>query len=724
MNGEALPALIAAGGGAALIAGIAAHEHRREVAMKASRLTYSLTFPVTSEPTSALAALRSLTGIGAAQELVAEVVASEDGIRHLLHLPEAVAGSVTDQLSAALPGIRLDAVTARHTGGVTAAARIAVANQALLRTSDPVHTTRAILEGLGALKEGERVSLRWALRPSITPTPPPARPRPTSVSMTQRVRDRALQARIGEPGFTCAGLVLARSPEVARARSLVSHIVAVLRSRAGLGRGLIIRRGSIRRQSVLPSTGRSRGWLSADELLPLLAWPLGPEPSSGVELGAARRLLVPRDLPREGRRVFLGRDAYGERAVALTAAAARHHMVVTGASGAGKSVLLARCILDDISGGYGGVVIDPKADLVADLLDRIPTAHTGRIAVLDPAMSGPLPGLDLLGVGDPDLRSDVVLGALGAIFKDSWGIRTDMYLRLGLRTLAALPQPVLTDWLRLFTEPGFRQRAIAHLQDPWLIGAWQSYEALSPAEQQQHVAAPMAKVIQLLSRPAVRGVLAQAQPKLDITRLLAERKWLLVNLAPGTLGESAARLLGAVLTYAVWTAVEARAALPASQRRPVFLYLDELQSLATLPFGIEYLFERARGLGCGVTVATQALGRLPDPLRQSLLANVGTLISFRMGHDEATRVARELPGLGPEDLQALRRYEVAARISRGDGGVSVVTGHSQPPTEPTGHARRIRTSSTELYGGTAAAFSNASTNSDDEPDLGRTRRSA
>ncbi len=699
MNGELVPAAIAAGGGGALLGAIALHEYRREAQMRASRETYSVIFPVATDPAAALAALRSVSGIGHHFELVVEVAANDDGIHHLLHLPSKVAGSVIYQLSAALPSVRCDLVEARSTGPVTATARIAVGMQALLRTDETVQASRTLLGGLAGLRDGERVSLRWALRPSTAPTPPERKTKSGATSFKARAEQRAWQARVAEPGFTCAGLVLVRAEHPARARELVAQVVAVLRSRSGAGQGLMIRRGSVRSTKVMPATGRSRGWLSAAELLPVLGWPLGSEPIHGVELGAARRLPAPRGLARDGRHLFLASDAYGERPVALTAEAAKHHVAVLGGTGVGKSTLLARGILDDLEHGYGGVVIDPKADLVAEVLDRVPKQHAERVVVLDPASGGPVPGLDLLGVGDPDLRADVVLGALGAIFHDSWGVRTDTYLRLGLRTLSELPHPVVTDWLRLFTDPGFRRAAVARLRDPLLVAAWQSYQALSTAEQNQHIAAPMSKVISLLSRPAVRAVLAQQRPKLDIAKLLAERKWLLVSLAPGTLGEPAARLLGAVLTYAVWTAVEGRSALPPAERQPVFLYLDELQSLSSLPFGLEYLFERARGLGCGVTVATQALGRLPDSVRQSLLGNVGTLVSFRLGYDEAARVARDLPGLDAGDVQALRRFEVAARISQGAGSaVAGVTGRTEPPPPTTGQANRIRTLSAQRFG--------------------------
>lgn len=697
MQSELIPALVAAGGGAAALGAIAARERAREKDMRTTRHAYSVVFPVGAKPSGAEAALGALAGIDYRLELVAEVTADEHGIRHLLHLPERVAASVTSQLTATLAGTRLDRIDPKSTGPVTAALRITVPVRALLRTEDPAAAGRALLGGINALRD-ERVSLRWAIRPALGASEIPDAA--SAISTRARIEQQALRARVGKPGFNVSGLLLVRAGDPARARQLVEHVAGVLRSRRGAANGLMMRRAQVRSGAVMPGTGRKRGWLSASELLPLLAWPLGDEAIPGVELGAARRMPVPRSLPRTGRTLFMGRDAYGDRLVVLSPEAARHHLAVVGPSGTGKSTLLASAILSDLAAGFAGVVIDPKADLVADVLDRVPPEHAERVVVLDPAATGPVPGLNLFGVGDPDLRADVVLGTLASIYRDSWGVRTDLYLALGLRTLAQRPDSVLTDWLLLFTDATFRHQAVSRLRDPLLVAAWASYEALSPAEQHQHVSAPMAKVTSLLSRPAVRAVLAQRQPKLDITRLLAERKWLLITLAPGTLGEPAARLLGAILTYAVWSAVEARSAVSEQQRRHVCLYVDELQSLSALPFGIEYLFERARGLNCGVTVATQALGRLPEQLRRSLLGNVGSLVAFRAGYEEATRLARELPGLNASDLQALRRFEVAGKIGTGVGaGVAVVTGTTLPLPEPTAQAARIRQLSAERYGG-------------------------
>jgi hypothetical protein len=126
-------------------------------------------------------------------------------------------------------------------------------------------------------------------------------------------------------------------------------------------------------------------------------------------------------------------------------------------------------------------------------------------------------------------------------------------------------------------------------------------------------------------------------------------------------------------------------------------------------------------------VATQALGRLPDSVRQALLANVGSLISFRLGYDEASRVARELPGLGTEDIQALGQFEVAARLSTGTGsGVATLTGQTQPLPPLTHQGDRIRARSAQQYGRelaeTDAALRQHQEADVDAAAVGRTRR--
>jgi hypothetical protein len=282
-----------------------------------------------------------------------------------------------------------------------------------------------------------------------------------------------------------------------------------------------------------------------------------------------------------------------------------------------------------------------------------------------------------------------------------WGIRSETYGRLAIRTLSEVPGSTLLDIGRLFADEPYRRAAVTRLSDDFLKSSWQNYEVLSPAAKVDVVQAPMARLMALLSRPKVRAVLASPEPKLDVARLFAERKFLFVSLAPGVLGE-AAPLIGSAVMFAVWSAIEARVTLRPKERNLINIYVDELATLTNgLPNSFELIAERARGLGAGLTVALQTLGRIPEPTRSALLGNAATFISWRAPAEEAAAIARQLPGLTPQDVQSLGRFEIAARVGTGTGSsVSVVTGRTEPLPPETHQAKAIRDRSARLYGST------------------------
>jgi Type IV secretory system Conjugative DNA transfer len=699
VNGDLTPAVIAAGGGSALMAGVWWHEHRQIEAMRASRVRLGLRFPIGLEPSAALAALDGLAGLPSWAELTAEVVATQGAIGFFVWVPPAAQASVSATLTGVIPSLRITEAPFSAVEAATLSAQLFIPTPSVFLADGAVASARTLLSGMVGLRSDEQLILRWALRPGSA-----RRWRePQNPSDRERETVRAWRRKIAAPGFAASGLVLVRSPKTSRARELLSHVENVLRGRRQVGGVRVTRGRGSRTLASQPRTTRTSGWLSTPELLALTGWPLGPDVAvSGVEVGAARTLPVPLHVPRRGRRICIGRDGAGvERPVALTADAARHHMGVVAPSGSGKSVLLARAILDDIENGFAGAVIDPKADLIETVLNHVKPEHADRVVVLDPADHRPIPGVAVLAGGDPDLRADVLTGALRSAFPTgAWGVRTDFYLRLAIRTLAEVPGATLADIGRLFFEEPFRRRAIGRLGDPFLASAWQSYSALSAGAQAERVQAPMARVTGLLTRPAVRAVLASPTPKLDVGRLFAERKWLLISLAPGAIGEPGAAIIGAALMYVIWSAIEARVALPPEKRHPIFLYVDELATLTGgLPFRFELLAERARGLGAGLTVAIQTLSRIPEPTRSAVLGNTMTFISFRAGAEEASQVARQLPGLSAADVMGLARFEVAARIGTGVGGaVSTITGRTEPLPPPTGQAEAIRDASAARYG--------------------------
>ncbi len=679
-----------------MLAGIAAHEYAQAETMRANRVRLSTRYPMNLEAAQVSAAWDGLAGgLPYTTELVAELVASEGSITHCLLVPEASRESVRASLTGVIPSLRISEASPSPSDASTLSLRLFVPTS-ILKTDNAVAASRSLLTGLAGLRRDETVVIRWALSPGSAPS----RRQVEEPTSRQREIARAWAAKTATKGLRVSGLVLIRAATKARARELASHVENVLRSRRGLTGGVraTYERGN-RTLAALPKVGRTSGWLSTAEMLPLLGV-LGSEAVPGVEVGSPE-ILATRRLARTGRRLFIARDWSGERPVALSDEAATHHVAVVGPSGVGKSVLLANSILSDIQAGHGGVVIDPKGDLIDTVLERVPREHAERIVVLDAGDdTRPTPGLDVLHGGDPDARADALIRTLKSLVPE-WGIRSETFGRLGIRTLSEVPGATLMDLGRLFADESYRRAAVAKLSDGFLRDSWQNYEALSPAAKVDVVQAPLSRTMALLARPRVRAVIASRDPKLDIGRLLAEKRFLLVSLAPGTLGE-AATLVGSAVMSATWAAIEARVALPPERRHLLNIYVDETATIVNgLPSNLELIAERARGLGASLTVAVQTLGRVPEPTRSALLGNLATLVSFRAGAIEAATIARELPGISGDDLMALGRFEVAARVGTGTGSsVAVVTGRTEPLPAKTGQGAAIRDRSALLFGST------------------------
>jgi hypothetical protein len=573
--------------------------------------------------------------------------------------------------------------------------KVSVPTPVVLASENPEAASQTLLAGLTTLGTGEQAVIRWALRPS--PAPSLATDGPLSPAAAEAHKLWRKKALAGG-SLQVVGLVMVRAESVSRARGLAEHIASCLRSRRGsVGTLRLTSERAGRSLTCLPKTTRTSGWLSTSELLGISGLPVGEQMLPGVEVSLTRQIAPPRKLARHGRPLFIAERQGQPVPVALDLPACLRHVAVLGASGGGKSTLLASGILSHIASGHAGFVLDPKGgDLISAVIDRADKGAE-RIVVLDPTATV-VPGVDLFAGGDPDLRAEVLVRVFRSLFKDVWGPRSDTYIRLGARTLASVPGATLLDLPQLFLDARARRRAVSYLQDPLLVGQWQALEQLSEGERSQHLQAPLSRIMSLITRPAVQAVFGPGA-RLDIGRLLDSGGWLLVPLPSGTIGADSARIIGSALTFLVWSHIAARAAIAPNARKPLCLFFDETQALTDQGIGLEDLLEQARGFTASVTIATQAIGRVPEQLRHSLLSNAGTLISFRAGAVEATTIARELPGLEARDIQSLPPFHVAARVATGGGsGSVVVTGHTEPLGEPTGQAKRILKRSAERYG--------------------------
>lgn len=356
-------------------------------------------------------------------------------------------------------------------------------------------------------------------------------------------------------------------------------------------------------------------------------------------------------------------DAGHPRPVALRVPDARHHLHVIGATGSGKSTLLGNMILADADAGRGIVLIDPKGDLVTDLLSRLPRTAADRVVLFDADSRHRPPRLNPLDGGQTHLTVDNLVSVFRRVYSAFWEPRTDDVMRaacLTLRTQHAVP--TLAELPKLLTEPAFRGRVTAGVDDPVLRGFWTWYEQLTDANRAQVVAPLLNKLRAFLLRPFVRDAIAAGASTVDMHDIL-DGGICLVRIPKGSLGEETTRLVGSLIVAATWQATTARAHTPQRLRRDASLVIDECQNFLNLPYPIEDMLAEARGFRLSLTLAHQHLGQLTPPLRDGIAANARNKVFFALSPEDAGHLARHtLPELGAHDLAHLDGFHAAARL--------------------------------------------------------------
>jgi DNA helicase HerA-like ATPase len=691
----------------------------------AAHQAFELTLPYGTRPEAVVAFCRSLAGLLppwwkrwlGSPCVVIEVAADADGITHRLTAPASFAPYVLTQLRAALPGVRIKV----HADGPSRAVPVAAAELRLSSLEFPIRSdaSRELAAGLLAtlqpLRPGESVALQWLL----SPAPPPRRPSAAG-SLTAQLGfgpgqlqaqltspdQAAVREKASEPAVWAVARIGADAADRKRARALVRQVEGAFHA-AGAS-GVTLRRRWLPERVVAGRIVRrsepALHWpmlLNAKELGAVVGLPVGELTLPGLMLAGTRQLAPSPDIPRRGR--VVGRSTYtgAERALALSVADSLRHLHVVGPTGVGKSTLLLNLICSDLAAGRGVIVIDPKGDLVRDVLERVPDGRAGDVVLLDPTDAERPVGFNLFADanGAPELVADQVIAIFRGLFAAFWGPRTDDVMRAAVLTLTRKPGMTLAEVPLLLTDDGFRRRLTADLDDYVLEGFWAWYEALSPGERAQVVGPVLNKVRAFLVRRRLRNVIGQSDSTFSLDEVLSDRKVLLVSLAKGVLGEDAAGLLGAAILARLWQAVQARAALPSSERRPVFCHVDEFQDYLKLPTNLADVLAQARGYGFGLTLAHQHLGQLPSDVRQAVLANARSRIAFQLPADDARTLAREFaPYLAPTDLQGLGPYEAVFAASAGARVTPPVTMATLPPTAATGSGEAARALSRQRYG--------------------------
>ena len=343
----------------------------------------------------------------------------------------------------------------------------------------------------------------------------------------------------------------------------------------------------------------------------------------------------------------------------------RYHLLAIGRTGSGKSNLLANLIKGDLEHAEGVMVLDPHGDLAATAERLVPAWRRKELLVFRPGDPTNNLTFNPLCVPRPDQR-DLVVSELITVFHqiwaDSWGPRTEYLLRLILLTLTETPGHTLLDALRILNDNDFRESTVKQIEDPILKQFWEHrYTEYSRGFRTEAIAPIQNKLGEFLINPVLRKVFEHPEGDIQPRAIMDKSQIFIVDLSVGRIGRDISMLLGATLIGKFALAALSRSDLPPHERREFYCYVDEFPMFTTA--SIDIILSEARRYGLALILAMQYLDQLDPKHLGAVLGNVGNLVVFRVGAQDAEMLGRELaPVFSSEDLIDLPYYHAYIRM--------------------------------------------------------------
>ena len=433
-----------------------------------------------------------------------------------------------------------------------------------------------------------------------------------------------------------------------------------------------------------PGLLRSRGVLGVREVAAL--WhPPGAKDETPLVARSGARVLLPSTRGADGG-ALVGSTAGGSKEIRFPEDLLRRHHLYVARTRMGKSTLMQHLVAHKLREKAAGrdrdaiIVVDPHADLVADILEHVPESLSGQVRVLDLAGRGGYPGINLLDTrvfSDRDRTANSVVRVARGLW-EQWGPRMQSILEHVVKTLhehnahpdtPAEEQYTILDGLRLLTDDDFRSLVLKRVRDEFLL-EWWSREYLGwRREYRADALAPVqTRLSYYASSQRARAILGQPRSTIDLRRTILDGGVLLVSTAQGTAGREVAALVGASVLNLTDAVIREQGELPQAQRRGALVVVDEMQSMP----GVEYesMLSELGKYGASFVLATQSLDKLDDlsrTLRTTLLANIGCLCVFQVAASDARQLVWELDRerVSEEDVVSLPVHHCYVRATVG-----------------------------------------------------------
>jgi hypothetical protein len=407
-------------------------------------------------------------------------------------------------------------------------------------------------------------------------------------------------------------------------------------------------------------------------------------------------------------KTILGRTNFRNRQVefGIKTDDRRRHIYIIGKTGSGKTTLMENMLIDDIRAGRGVGLVDPHGDFAEKIINFIPAERVEDVIYFNPAdINYPIAFNPLERVSDAErhLVASGVVGVFKKIWPDVWSARMEYILNNSLLSLLEYPEANLLEIIKLLSDKSYRERLVENLTDPVVKSFWvNEFARYSQRFEVEAVAAILNKVGQFVSNPLIRNVIGQPRSSIDLRRVMDEGKILIVNLSKGKIGEDNSALLGALIVTKLQLTAMRRVDVPEEERKDFYLYIDEFQNFSTESFAA--ILSEARKYRLSLVLTHQYIGQLVSDntkVRDAIFGNVGTIIVFRVGAEDAEFLEKEFaPEFSANDLVNLPKYHIYIKLMI-DGVASKPFSAEtlEPPSPPAeSFADVIIENSRRLYG--------------------------
>ena len=337
------------------------------------------------------------------------------------------------------------------------------------------------------------------------------------------------------------------------------------------------------------------------------------------------------------------------------------HTYILGKTGVGKTNLLTTLILQDMIQGRAVVVFDVHGDLIQTLIDNLPSFRLSDLLYFD------IPNRDMHYRYNPlkrvsyEKRSLVASGILDTfkkLWKGAWGVKLEHILRYILLTLLDQKTANFSDIPRIIHDQSFRKACLKEVVNADVRNFWeQEFEKYTKND----LVPILNKVGAFLIHPAIKRFLIDNPEEISLRRVMDSNKIVLVNLNKGSLGIDTSHILGSLLLNALMNAAFSRIDIAEDERKPIALFLDEFQNYTTE--SIASMLSELRKFKVSLTLAHQYLHQLDNDIKNAVLGNVGTIISFRIGHTDAKYLEHVFsPDFLASDFTNLENFDIYLKL--------------------------------------------------------------